>query len=90
LDQFDFIHWRELSLEMAMVQIIERRYGTNYRGLSSHVGHLCHTNIPTTVRLKVKQYIFRRKLSKLDFNLHFCIMTSVWDLGNPPFYWMIS
>jgi len=34
--------------------------------------------------------IFRRKLSKLDFDLHFCIMTSVWDFSNPPFYWMIS
>ena len=33
---------------------------------------------------------FRRKLSKLDFDLHFCIMTSVWDFSNPPFYWMIS
>ena len=34
--------------------------------------------------------VFRRKLSKLDFDLHFCIMTSVWDFSNPPFYWMIS
>ena len=33
---------------------------------------------------------FRRKLSKLDFDLHFCIMTSVWDFSNPPLYWMIS
>jgi len=33
---------------------------------------------------------FRRKLSKLDIDLHFCIMTSVWDFSNPPFYWMIS
>ena len=36
------------------------------------------------------QTIFRRKLSKLDFDLHFCIMTSVWDFSNPPFYWIIS
>ena len=35
-------------------------------------------------------YFFRRKLSKRDFDLHFCIMTSVWDFSNPPFYWMIS
>ena len=33
---------------------------------------------------------FRRKLSKLGFDLHFCIMTSVWDFSNPPFYWMIT
>jgi len=34
--------------------------------------------------------VFRRKLSQLGFDLHFCIMTSVWDFSNPPFYWMIS
>jgi len=34
--------------------------------------------------------VFRRKLSKLGFDPHFCIMTSVWDFSNPPFYWMIS
>ena len=48
---------------------------------------------PGTTRYTLVSYIhlrFRRKLSKLGFDLHFCIMTSVWDFSNPPFYWMIS
>jgi len=46
-------------------------------------------NYPRSVH-RLCQLFFRRKLSKLDFDLHFCIMTSVWDFSNPPFYWMIS
>ena len=43
-----------------------------------------------TNKLEHKQSCaFSAQLSKLTFDLHFCIMTSVWDFRNPPFYWMI-
>ena len=46
--------------------------------------------VDTNISVPYAKHFFRRKLSKLDFDLHFCIMTSVWDFSNPPIYWMIS
>ena len=61
------------------------------RALLVHTLYINRSVVDTITQNRFTMFTFFSAYpSKLTFDLHFCIMTSLSDIRNPPFYWIIS
>ena len=88
----NYFPWQYIKVATRDV-IAVRRLGSviglaayRYKGRQLKTWTVQNSNMGILLLFLQFQTFFRRKLSKLDFDLHFCIMTSVLDFSNPPFY----